>query len=72
MQQDAMQQPAGANKGGGLMIDTWGGGVTKGDARWRRCDKMQHDNQPGNKGNQEEKWTRGGGLSQGRGSVLRE
>jgi hypothetical protein len=42
----AIQQPVGANEGRGSRTDTWGGGKTKCDGRWRRCEEMQCDNQP--------------------------
>ncbi len=40
VQRDVLRQPAGANEGGGLRMDTLGGGATKGDTRWRQHDEM--------------------------------
>jgi hypothetical protein len=53
-------------------MDMCNGGMIKGDARLRRCNNMQHDNQLMNKRLPEEKWTRGGGTLQGKGGALRE
>jgi hypothetical protein len=58
------QQPAGADEEGGSRMDARDGCATKGDARQRRRDKRQRDNQPANRGKWEEmhQRTRGGGA----------
>ncbi len=49
VRQDATQHPAGGNKEEGSRMDARGGGcATKGNARWRRHDNRQRDNQPAN------------------------
>ena len=43
------QQPASANKEGGLKMDLKGGCTRTDDARWRRREKRPRNNQPANR-----------------------